>query len=158
MKRLMSTLLPVCLAGQMAFASNQGVQNPVAVPPVMKTAIVDTIVVKGRLVLTDKNKMSLYTFDVDNENQSNCAGGCLAAWPPLIVPANIAVLAPFATIQLADGTRQLTVNKLPLYYFFQDKQPGDLKGEYREWRPIPALDSAQSVHALMSAFAESIGL
>ena len=156
--KIMSTLLAAWLAGQTAVAGNVGIKTPVAIPPMMKGAIVDSIEVGSRRLLTDQNKISLYTFDADDENKTNCAGGCLDVWPALIVPAGAKVAAPFATIQRSDGRLQLTVNKLPLYYYFKDQQPGDLKGEYPTWRPIPALDASQSINALMAGFAESIGI
>lgn len=156
--KILSALLSAWLAAPAATAANEGIKNPVAVPPAMKGSLVDTIGSGSRRLLTDKNKISLYTFDEDSENKTNCAGSCLTVWPPMIVPANAAVSAPFATITLADGRKQLTVDKLPLYYFFQDKKPGDLKGEYPDWRPVPALDGNRSVAALMANFAEDLGV
>jgi hypothetical protein len=60
-------------------------------------AIADSIVeVNG--VLADAAGRTLYTFDKDADNKSNCNGGCAAAWPPYLVkegdrnPANIGVV------------------------------------------------------------------
>ena len=33
-------------------------------------------------VMTDSASRTLYTFDKDAANKSNCYGGCAAAWPP----------------------------------------------------------------------------
>ena len=33
-------------------------------------------------ILTDAAGRTLYTFDKDVDYQSNCNGGCAAAWPP----------------------------------------------------------------------------
>ena len=72
-------------------------------------------------ILTDSNGMTLYIFDRDTEGVSNCSGGCLNAWPPLIVDeaptAATGVTADIGTITLADGTMQVTVNGFPAYGF-----------------------------------------
>lgn len=44
-------------------------------------------------VLTDATGRTLYTFDKDQANKSNCAGGCLQAWP-----AYVAEVAPGAKL------------------------------------------------------------
>ena len=70
-------------------------------------------------VLTDADGMTLYIFDRDTEGVSNCSGGCLGAWPPLIVDetpeSGDSVTAVLGTITLADGTKQATVNGFPAY-------------------------------------------
>ena len=39
-------------------------------------------------VLTDAAGRTLYTFDKDQTNKSNCAGGCLQAWPAYVAEAS----------------------------------------------------------------------
>ena len=39
-------------------------------------------------VLTDAAGRTLYTFDKDQTNKSNCAGGCLQAWPAYLAEAS----------------------------------------------------------------------
>ena len=41
--------------------------------------------------LVDGRGMTLYMFTKDGANQSNCTGGCLEAWPPLLAVDNLAV-------------------------------------------------------------------
>jgi predicted lipoprotein with Yx(FWY)xxD motif len=83
-------------------------------------------------ILTDSNGMTLYIFDRDTEGVSNCSGGCLNAWPPLIVDeapiAGSGVTADIGTITLADGTMQVTVNGFPAYGFQSDSAEGDRSG------------------------------
>ena len=83
-------------------------------------------------ILTDSNGMTLYIFDRDTEGVSNCSGGCLNAWPPLIVDeaptAATGVTADIGTITLADGTMQVTVNGFPAYGFQSDSAEGDRSG------------------------------
>jgi len=62
---------------------------------------------------------------------SNCAGDCLAKWPAYLateaappgIPANVTVITK------ADGTHQFTWKQMPLYYFANDKAPGDTNGQ-----------------------------
>jgi len=82
------------------------------------------------------NGMTLYTFDPDTVNTSNCSGKCLENWPALTVESADAVTADeeiygtFGTITRADdNTLQVTYNGLPLYYWAHDKVPGDTTGQ-----------------------------
>jgi predicted lipoprotein with Yx(FWY)xxD motif len=77
---------------------------------------------------------TLYRFDLDARNTSNCSGGCAQAWPPLLLPIGNPTGPPglpgiLAIITRADGGRQVTYNGLPLYTYAQDIQPGDTNGE-----------------------------
>jgi len=80
-------------------------------------------------ILADASGRTLYTFDNDAENKSNCNSGCALAWPPYLVnegdrnPANIGV------VRRNDNTLQWTVEGKPLYYFAADAQHGDTKGD-----------------------------
>lgn len=91
----------------------------------------------GMLVSTVNNR-TLYTFDKDTMNKSNCMGDCLKAWPALIAPSNAKTSSQFTTIQRDDGTYQWAANGKPLYYFAQDMQAGDMKGEGKGgvWRTV----------------------
>ena len=89
-----------------------------------------------KTVLTDTHGISVYTFDVDTENKSNCNGGCLTVWPPLNIAEGEEVAAPFGTIMGNNGKPQLTLKGLPLYYFIQDRKPGDIAGHYPQWQLV----------------------
>jgi predicted lipoprotein with Yx(FWY)xxD motif len=83
-------------------------------------------------ILTDSLGMTLYIFDRDAEGVSNCSGGCLDNWPPLIVTevsvAGDDITASIGTIDLADGSKQVTVNGFPAYYWVGDSAEGDTAG------------------------------
>ena len=89
--------------------------------------------------------MTVYTFtkDVKDSGKSACTGGCVATWPPLTVPAGSTptagdgVTGTLGTITREDdGTLQVTYNGLPLYFFKNDKAPGDLNGVYENWETV----------------------
>jgi predicted lipoprotein with Yx(FWY)xxD motif len=80
-------------------------------------------------ILTGKNGMTLYSFDRDvpRSGKSACYGDCTAVWVP--VPVADASGAEFGSLGRADGTRQLTYHGQPLYYYVQDRKPGDAHGD-----------------------------
>jgi len=87
-----------------------------------------TVVVNGQ-------GMTVYVFDKDaaNSGTSACTGPCLTLWPPVKAPAGTpratGVTGTVGTITLPNGTRQLTLNGLPLYTYAADAKPGDTSGQ-----------------------------
>jgi predicted lipoprotein with Yx(FWY)xxD motif len=84
--------------------------------------------------LTDGKGMTLYTFKNDVANSGKSAAEALTAvWPPLTADATPAAPADatgtFGIITRVDGKKQVTYKGLPLYYFVNDKAPGDTKGQ-----------------------------
>ncbi|MCD4758337.1 MAG: hypothetical protein K8R39_08705 [Arcobacteraceae bacterium] len=85
--------------------------------------------------LSDKSGMTLYTFDKDTKNKSNCYNGCEAKWPVLYTDAsslnlpNGINLDDFGTITRNNGAKQTTYKSQPLYYFFKDTNVNDKKGD-----------------------------
>jgi predicted lipoprotein with Yx(FWY)xxD motif len=85
--------------------------------------------------LVDADGMTLYMFTVDEPDKSNCAGECLQAWPPLIAESS-AVRAGdgvdedmLGTAEMEDGSLIVTYNRMPLYYWVGDTQPGQTNGQ-----------------------------
>jgi predicted lipoprotein with Yx(FWY)xxD motif len=86
-------------------------------------------------ILTDDKGMTLYIFDKDVKDKSNCSGGCLKNWPAFMVKEEDAkvtgdgVTATFGVIERDDGTYQVTANGMPLYYYVKDQNPHDTTGQ-----------------------------
>ena len=84
-------------------------------------------------ILTDAAGRTLYKFDQDQPNVSNCNDACAQLWPPLtatVTPtAGSGVTGQVGTIQRSDGTTQVTLDGVPLYHFSNDTAPGDAKGD-----------------------------
>lgn len=79
--------------------------------------------------------MTLYYFTRDiTPGVSVCQGGCLEAWPPLLVgegqslAAGDGVTGWLAAAPRDDGTMQATYRGRPLYYWASDEAPGDTTG------------------------------
>jgi predicted lipoprotein with Yx(FWY)xxD motif len=86
-------------------------------------------------ILVDSKGRTLYLFEKDTKNKSNCSGACAANWPPTIVSGKPtaggkAVASKLGTTKRSDGTTQVTYAGHPLYTFVLDKnKPGSTKGE-----------------------------
>ncbi len=83
--------------------------------------------------LTDGIGKTLYFFTKDTRVTSTCTDACLAKWPAfnadyLIIPS-ILKTSDFNSISRPDGVKQLTYMGRPLYYFADDKKPGDMLGQ-----------------------------
>ncbi len=81
--------------------------------------------------MTDSQGMTLYTFDKDTKDVSNCSGGCLAAWPAykFTTSANATLPANVTAITRADGGQQFAWKDMPLYYYTKDQKAGDITGD-----------------------------
>lgn len=78
--------------------------------------------------------MTLYILTADSDGTSTCTGGCATTWPPLLgdglqVNAGSGVSGTFGTTTRDDGTKQVTHDGHPLYYYSVDTAAGDSKGE-----------------------------
>jgi predicted lipoprotein with Yx(FWY)xxD motif len=120
-----STLVAACALSLFAAAAVQA-------QPVMRDG-----------VLADAAGRTVYTFDKDEPNKSNCAGGCLAAWPAFTAKPEATAKGEFGLIS---STRQWTVNGKPLYYFAGDAKPGDRNGDGQGgvWHVISATPGAKA--------------
>lgn len=83
--------------------------------------------------LADDKGMTLYLFKKDGVGMSACSGGCVEKWPlfyqeSVIPPAGVAA-ADFGSIKRDDGKLQTTYKGAPLYYYVEDKAPGDVNGQ-----------------------------
>jgi len=82
--------------------------------------------------LADGMGMTLYSFGKDEKNISKCIEGCAINWPPFYLEPSAAVdgceSGDFATITRTDDLQQTTYKGMPLYYFKNDKYPGDTFG------------------------------
>ena len=87
-------------------------------------------------ILTDVSGNSLYLFTRDERNVSNCSGGCARAWPPLLtvddpIAGEGLSESRIGTTERSDGSKQVTYNGWPLYYYATDAKPGDTIGQDR---------------------------
>ena len=99
----------------------------------------------GTVLVDGASGMTVYIFtkDIKDSGKSVCTGECLVTWPALTVAAGATptggtgVTGKLGTITREDdGTLQVTYNGLPLYFFKNDKAPGDANGIYEYWEAV----------------------
>jgi predicted lipoprotein with Yx(FWY)xxD motif len=124
---------------------------PTAAPSPTPTPVVATASVSvggvTKSILVDSKGMTLYYFTPDKGGKVTCTAGCLAVWPPLLLPADqskptggAGVTGALTTIVNPDGKgTQVLYNTWPLYYFAKDKSPGDVTGQNvgGKWFVVP---------------------
>ena len=120
---------------------------PAASAPAAGAATVEAkpVGAAGTVLVDGADGMTVYIFtkDVKDSGKSVCTGDCLVTWPALTVAAGetptggTGVTGKLGTITREDdGTLQVTYNGLPLYYFKNDKAPGDANGIYENWEAV----------------------
>ena len=83
-------------------------------------------------ILVDSKGMTLYMFDPDQGGNSTCDAECLEAWPPVEGPGAAGKGVDDSLLgvtKATDGTRMVTYNDWPLYYWAQDQRPGEVTGQ-----------------------------
>lgn len=86
-------------------------------------------------IVVDAEGRTVYVFDRDTAGSgtSRCMDSCLANWPAVTAdddaPEVEGVSGEVGTIERDDGTRQLTLDGLPLYTYAADSDAGDVTGQ-----------------------------
>lgn len=84
-------------------------------------------------VLTTPQGLTLYYFTPEKGGTVACTGNCATIWPPLKASgtpsAPSGVTGSLATVQLADGSSEVTYNGWPLHTYASDTAPGQTAGQ-----------------------------
>ena len=85
----------------------------------------------GRILFDGRGRV-LYLFARDRGGRSSCSGACAKAWPPFLTKGAPTTLSGvnaklLGTTRRSNGTLQVTYAKHPLYYFKEDRKPGQIK-------------------------------
>ena len=96
--------------------------------------VITTATSSGGTFLTNGSGRAVYLWAKDTSNMSNCTGACAGAWPPVTTTgtataAGSAKASDIGTITRSDGTKQVTYDGHPLYYFSGDSGPGTATGQ-----------------------------
>ena len=83
--------------------------------------------------IVDANGITLYLFEKDKHNKSECAGACAKVWAPYLTHGKPTAgkgvsAAKIGTAVRKSGT-QVTYNGHPLYHYDDDKKPGQTEGQ-----------------------------
>jgi predicted lipoprotein with Yx(FWY)xxD motif len=118
-------------------SSSSGGSSPSAAAPASSAAsstVITTKTSSGGSFLTNGAGRAIYLFMADSTGKSTCDGACASAWPPVLASgqptaAGGAQVNDLSTITRSDGTKQVTYDGHPLYYFVGDTGPGTDKGQ-----------------------------
>jgi predicted lipoprotein with Yx(FWY)xxD motif len=96
--------------------------------------VITTATSSGGTVLASGSGRAIYLWAKDTGDMSNCNGACAGAWPPVTTTgtataAGSAKASDIGTITRSDGTKQVTYDGHPLYYFSGDSGPGTASGQ-----------------------------
>lgn len=127
---LMVVLATACGGGGGSSASHSHSHSPTS----DRTAVsVDDSPALGKILVNGKGR-TLYLFENDKGSKSTCSGKCADAWPPLTSGGepkaiNGVKASLLGRITRSDGSKQVTYNGHPLYYYAEDKEPGQTNGQ-----------------------------
>lgn len=127
-------LVAACGSSTSSTASASPSPSPSPSPAATGTTIAVASNAKLGQILVDGKGMTVYLFLADTGKDSTCYTSCAAIWPPVLTNgapqagtgANTSLLG---TTTRTDGKIQVTCAGHPLYYFVNDKQPGDTTGQ-----------------------------
>jgi predicted lipoprotein with Yx(FWY)xxD motif len=96
--------------------------------------MITTATASGKTFLTDGSGRAVYLWVKDTGNASQCSGACAGAWPPVTSTGSVtaggsAVASDLGAITRSDGTKQVTYDGHPLYYFAGDSAAGQASGQ-----------------------------
>jgi predicted lipoprotein with Yx(FWY)xxD motif len=128
-------------------------------------AVIKTASSSGDTFLTDGSGRAVYLWVKDTGNASTCSGACAGAWPPVTTTgaptvSGSAKASDLGTITRSDGTKQVTYDGHPLYYFSGDSGPGMASGQGSDgfgakwWLVAP---SGSDVTAAVASFTAGSG-
>ena len=80
-------------------------------------------------IYVDEKGMTLYTFDKDEMNKSNCYDDCAVNWPPLTAGADAVAEGEWTVVERTDGTSQWAYEGKPVYLWIKDMKAGDTTGD-----------------------------
>jgi len=88
----------------------------------------------GTILAAGPKHMTVYLFEADKGGKSACSGACAGVWPPVTTggaphASGSASSAELGTLTRSDGTKQVTYNGHPIYFFEKDGDAGDAYGQ-----------------------------
>jgi predicted lipoprotein with Yx(FWY)xxD motif len=110
---------------------NKSISITSSTQAVNEQIITNKIDVKKENYLVGSKGMTLYTFDRDQADTSNCSDTCITIWPIYTTIYTSSTLLPtnLTIFTRTDGMRQYVYNNKPLYYYSGDKKIGDMTGD-----------------------------
>jgi predicted lipoprotein with Yx(FWY)xxD motif len=117
-----------------ASSPSAAASSPAAAAGASGGTVITTAKSSAGTVLASGTGRAVYVWAKDTGDMSNCTGACAGAWPPVTTTATAtatggAKASDIGTITRSDGTKQVTYDGHPLYYFAGDSGPGTASGQ-----------------------------
>ena len=98
------------------------------------STVIMTASSSGGTILTDGSGRAVYLWVADKNGQSVCSGACVGAWPPVLASGTVtasgsAKASDLGSFARSDGTKQVTYDGHPLYYYAGDSSAGTASGQ-----------------------------
>ena len=134
-------LVAACSSGSSSSSAAPAASSPAAAGASSAAAsgasgstVITTASSSGDTFLTDGSGRAVYLWVKDTGSTSNCTGACAGAWPPVmatgtVTAAGSAKSSDLGTTARSDGSKQVTYDGHPLYYFSGDSGPGTATGQ-----------------------------
>ena len=111
-----------------------GASTPSAGASTSGGTVIETASSPAGTILTNGSGQAVYLWAKDTGDMSTCTGACAGAWPPVTTTGTAtasgsAKASDVGTITRSDGTKQVTYDGHPLYYFSGDSGPGTATGQ-----------------------------
>ncbi|HEY5429474.1 MAG TPA: hypothetical protein VIK04_10185 [Solirubrobacteraceae bacterium] len=133
---LVGVALLVAACGSSASTSSSSASAPRATSSASATkgAPVGTATGSGDTYLTGASGRAVYLWEADSGGRSSCSGACATTWPPLTtsgtpIAGHGVKAGELGTTTRSDGTKQVTYQGHPLYYFAPDTSAGTTRGQ-----------------------------
>jgi len=127
------------------------------------STVITTVSSSAGTFLATSSGHAVYLWSKDGDGMSACTGACTGAWPPVTTTGQVtasggAKSSDLGTITRPDGTKQVTYDGHPLYFFSGDSGPGMASGQGNDgfgakwWLVSP---SGSDVTSAVTAFTKS---
>ena len=155
-------LVAACASGSSS-SSTGAASSPSSGASTSGGTVIETASSSAGTFLVDGSGRAVYLWVKDTGDASTCNGACAGAWPPVTASGSVtasggAKASDLGTITRSDGTKQVTYDGHPLYYFAGDSGPGMATGQGSDsfgakwWLVAP---SGSDVTAAVSSFTTS---
>jgi predicted lipoprotein with Yx(FWY)xxD motif len=130
-------LVAACSSGSSSTAASSPASSAGSSPAASgstSATVITTATASGGTFLTTSSGRAVYLWAKDTGNTSACTGACVGAWPPVTTTGTVtasggAKASELGTITRSDGTKQVTYDGHPLYFFAGDAGPGTASGQ-----------------------------
>ena len=114
-----------------AFADSGVPRLPVKPDPNVPPQFMITTTMKG-IIVTVKDGWSIYTYDGDGRNKSNCYDACVDGWEPVIAGEYTHPVGEWTTFERLPGVHQWAFRGMPVY-----RHLGDQKNRSQDGSDVP---------------------